>query len=302
MRSRRLNVIILSPTRGQIRQLRVTKAWLVVGLMAFVASFLLGAYGLYKQITIRKDRQRISALVRENRTQHEQIRSIATEMEALKQQLVRLHRMDRRIRIIANLDQGPSGVNLQGVGGVNPEEGVLQSLQRERKERWAGHIRDELGRIRSFAGQQEASFKSLVEQLREKQDLLAHTPSIWPTQGWLSCGFGYRQSPFTGLREFHRGVDVATRQGTPVITPADGVVVEIGKDRGFGRFIRLDHGFSYKTYYAHLSEVVVKKGQKVHRGQMIGKVGSTGRTTGPHLHYEIHVKGLPVNPLRYVLN
>jgi len=95
---------------------------------------------------------------------------------------------------------------------------------------------------------------------------------------------------------------VATRQGTPIIAPAAGVVVEIGKAEAPGRFVRLDHGFGYQTYYAHLEDVVVKKGQQVKRGQMIATVGNTGRSTGPHLHYEVLVKGLPVNPLRYALD
>jgi murein DD-endopeptidase MepM/ murein hydrolase activator NlpD len=302
MNLRSLTLIVLSPKRGQVKQIKVAKAWLLLGVLAFVGSVSLGGYGLYHHMNARNDRVKLSALERENTAQCEQIKSIASEVDTLKKQLVRLHQFDRRIRVIANLEQEPPGVNLQGMGGVSPEVGVAQSLERETKERWTGLVRQELSRVRAFADQEEASLQALEQKLIGKRELLAHTPSIWPTKGWITSGFGHRSSPFTGLREFHRGLDVATRKGNPVISPADGVVVKTGKDRGFGRYVRLDHGFGYITYFAHLNEILVKKGMKIRRGQMIGKVGATGRTTGPHLHYEVHVNGLPVNPLRFILN
>jgi murein DD-endopeptidase MepM/ murein hydrolase activator NlpD len=244
----------------------------------------------------------MTSLLEDRREHRQQFLRIGSEVEELSQQLVRLQKLDKKIRIIANLDDSSLAVQFSGMGGVNPEEGIVEGLRREQEQRWAERIRQHLRGLRDLGDHQEASFRYLEQALEEKRDLLACTPSIWPTQGWLSCGFGHRQSPFTGLREFHRGVDVATRRGTPVMAPADGVVIETGKDAGFGLFLRLEHGFSYKTFYAHLHEIVVKKGQKVRRGQMIARVGNTGRSTGPHLHYEIHLSGLPVNPIRYILD
>jgi murein DD-endopeptidase MepM/ murein hydrolase activator NlpD len=299
---KRYTFMVMSPARGQVRQFKIAKALIVLIFAVCLGSVCLGGYGLYVKFTTSEDRDRLSGLLQENRVQEEQIKSIATEMDTLKGQLVRLHQMDRRIRIIANLEQGPSGVELQGMGGVKPDESVLQSLGRERKERWVGRIREELELMQDFAGEQEWSLQSLEEDLREKQELLTHTPAIWPTKGWLTSRFGYRQSPFTGMREFHPGVDVATRHGTPVIAPAGGMVMDIGRAAAPGRFIRIDHGFGYRTYYAHLDNITVEKGERVERGQVLATVGNTGRSTGPHLHYEILVKGLPVNPLRYILD
>ena len=132
--------------------------------------------------------------------------------------------------------------------------------------------------------------------------MLSCTPSIWPTKGWISSRFGYRISPFTNEREFHRGLDVSNRMNTQIIAPGDGVISLIGEDYGYGKILHVDHGYGMKTIYAHLSSILVKKGQYVKRGQKIALVGNSGRSTGPHLHYEVHLNGVPVNPLRYILN
>ena len=142
----------------------------------------------------------------------------------------------------------------------------------------------------------------LLEFLRDQKSMLACTPSVWPTRGWISSGFGYRISPFTNEREFHQGLDIATRMNSVIVAPADGVISSAGWEYGFGRVVTLSHDYGLKTKYGHLAETLVKKGQYVKRGQKIALVGNTGRSTGPHLHYEVHLKGVPVNPLRYILN
>jgi murein DD-endopeptidase MepM/ murein hydrolase activator NlpD len=302
MDAKRLTFIVLSSTRGNMRQFKVAPFLIAAALIVFVASLLVGGYGTYYFMSAKQAREDMRGLRREARSHEVQMRKVASELENLKQQITKLNQMDKKIRIIANLQENPLEVQNAGVGGVGPEEGLLQSFQREAGRGVLNRIKEEFGRLKNLAGQQETSFKSLEEQLREKQVLLASTPSIWPTQGWLTCGFGNRQSPFTGLREFHRGVDVAGKLGTPVIAPADGVIVETGPDKDFGEIVRMDHGFGFNTFYGHLSEILVKKGQRVHRGEVIAKVGNTGRTTGPHLHYELYADGIPVNPTRYILN
>jgi hypothetical protein len=302
MDGRRLSLIILSPGRGGIRQLGVSRWWFLWCVLLGVMGLVLGVYGVREYLVDVKAERRLGVVLVQSRAVQEQLKRVAVEMDGLSQRLIGFNKLDKRIRIIANLEGSGAGVQISGMGGVNPEEGILSGLKREPRGRWAERIQQDLRVLQELSDQQEASLAYLEEALEEKRDLLGCTPSIWPTQGWLTCGFGHRESPFTGLREFHQGVDVATRYNTPVIAPADGVVVEVGSDRGFGRFLRLEHGFGYKTFYAHLNEIKVKKGQKVHRGQMIAKVGSTGRSTGPHLHYEIHVSGLPVNPLQYIID
>ncbi len=125
---------------------------------------------------------------------------------------------------------------------------------------------------------------------------------MWPTRGWTSSRFGYRASPFTGKREFHKGIDISARMGSPVVATADGMVAFSGLDRGYGRTIVLKHGYGLKTRYAHLKRILVKKGQFVKRGEIIGLVGNSGRSTGSHLHYEVHLNGVPVNPMKYIID
>ena len=131
---------------------------------------------------------------------------------------------------------------------------------------------------------------------------LAATPSVTPTKGWVTSGFGYRSSPFTRNREFHRGIDIAGRVGTSVVAPADGRVRFVGSKRSLGNSIVLEHGYGIESLYGHLSELGVKVGQRVRRGEQIGAMGSTGRSTGPHLHYQVEVNGAPVNPRNYILD
>ncbi|MGQ9654707.1 MAG: peptidoglycan DD-metalloendopeptidase family protein [Thermodesulfobacteriota bacterium] len=302
MDSNRFTLIVLSSANRKIRQFMISRHSIALFSALILAVLLLGGYGLYRYMASKDALQQVKALKRVNQVQQQKIQTIALELDELRQRLARLQELDKKIRVIADLEHKGVEGQSPGMGGVSPEEGVLQSLKQERKDRWVKRLRQEVERFRDLASQQETSLEALVEQLRDRRDLLARTPSIWPTQGWLTCGFGYRQSPFTGLREFHRGVDVSAKPGTPVIAPADGLVVETGNDPDYGNIIRLDHGLGYKTFYAHLSETVVKKGQRVHRGQMIGNVGNTGRSTGPHLHYEVHLNGTAMNPLRYVLN
>jgi len=125
-------------------------------------------------------------------------------------------------------------------------------------------------------------------------------PSIWPVRGRITAGFGQRQDPFTGEGTFHSGVDICVPYGTPVEASGDGIVLQAGWDAGYGNEILLDHGYGITTKYAHLSKIFVVVGQEVKRGQRIGAVGMTGRTTGPHLHYEVIVNDTPVNPMKYL--
>ncbi|MEW6046279.1 MAG: M23 family metallopeptidase [Bacillota bacterium] len=159
-----------------------------------------------------------------------------------------------------------------------------------------------------------AALKNVNEQLRAYDDHIkalrattlefvrrrAHTPSIWPTEGWLSSGFGPRRHPVTGDPDYHYGLDIAGLVGTDILATADGTVVVAGRRSGYGLTIVIDHGYGLRTFYAHLSSMKVKVGQRVTKGQVIGAMGSTGISTGPHLHYEVHVNGRPVNPLNYL--
>jgi len=132
--------------------------------------------------------------------------------------------------------------------------------------------------------------------------LIARTavPSIWPVRGQITAGFGQRMDPFSGEDAFHNGIDISVPFGTRVEAAADGIVLEAGPESGYGNEILIDHGYGFITKYGHLSRIFVVVGQVLQRGQVIGAVGMTGKTTGPHLHYEVHVKDTPVNPTKYL--
>ena len=125
-------------------------------------------------------------------------------------------------------------------------------------------------------------------------------PAMWPVNGRLMGGYGQRSDPFSGEGAMHTGVDISAPQGTPVHVTADGVVALAARDGGYGRLIVVDHGNGYRTYYAHLSRIDVVEGQEIRRGETLGAVGSTGRSTGPHLHYEVRIHATPVNPYRFL--
>jgi murein DD-endopeptidase MepM/ murein hydrolase activator NlpD len=151
----------------------------------------------------------------------------------------------------------------------------------------------------------QESLQDLVETIRERREILDSTPSIVPVDAkdyWFSSGFGWRRSPFTGRKEFHEGLDISAPHGTPIIAPGQGRVVKMGHHKYLGKYLKLDHGRKLITTYAHLSGFNVSLGQKIQRGQVIAYMGSSGRTTGPHLHYEIAIKGKSVNPLQQMLN
>ncbi len=142
-----------------------------------------------------------------------------------------------------------------------------------------------------------------LEQTMDDQELkFSSTPTIAPVIGVITDGFGSRTDPFTGRRAHHNGLDLSARRGTPIMAPADGVVVFAGRKGGMGRMVRISHGFGYQTVYGHLDSIQVEPGQDVHRGEHIGQLGNTGRSTGPHLHYEVIKDGRTVNPLYYILD
>jgi murein DD-endopeptidase MepM/ murein hydrolase activator NlpD len=161
---------------------------------------------------------------------------------------------------------------------------------------------DELDALDGVADSRGGSLEELIAELEDKHRKLASSPAIWPTKGWLTSRFGPRISPFTGRRQFHSGIDIAGQRGTDVFAPARGVVKFAGKRGPLGNTVILDHGYGVRTHYGHSAELHVKRGQEVERGQVIASMGSTGRSTGPHLHYAVEVNGKSVNPLDYIFD
>lgn len=259
-------------------------------LILVLAGFFVQYFLMLGQITELKD------LRKETKTQKIQIQSFLTSIDDLKNQMNRLIELDQKLRVITDI--GPrKEVGVMGLGGQEEVD-----LSHPDSSKLMTSIQLDLGDLQAKAIAQEKSFQELTEAVQSRQSLWASTPSIWPTTGWLTSGYGDRVSPFTGRVSKHNGIDIASRQDTPVIAPAAGVVSYTGFDSGLGKLIKINHGYGIMTYYGHLAKAAVKVGQKVKRGDVIAYVGSTGLSTGPHLHYEIYVNDVPVNPMRYILN
>ncbi|NWF93599.1 MAG: peptidoglycan DD-metalloendopeptidase family protein [Syntrophaceae bacterium] len=296
------NIIIFGQKTSRARHLRIRKKTFKTLLYLLTFSLLTTTFFFCDYIQLRKKTFELGRLRHETETQRSQIQFFSARIEDLERQLSKLKDFDKRIRIIANLEKVQESSSLMGVGGPSPSD-IREKLKGEKDEKGlVRQMRSDIDRLQSEALSREESLSELEKLLQQKKEMLAHTPSIWPTMGWVTSGFGFRTNPFTGLTQMHEAIDISNRVGTPVVAPADGIVSDTGNDWVHGKMLVISHGFGITTRYSHLSKILVKVGQKVKRGTKIAEIGMTGRTTGPHLHYEVRVNGIPANPMRYILN
>lgn len=252
--------------------------------------FIIMSYVSKSALLIQMKKERIA--------QRTQIASLNKQVGQFQQQIQRLKEFDVKLRIIANLENAEETDPFLGVGGISPSTREAAQEAEANLQR----MKTELDRLCTEAELREKSFRELYSFLEGKKKQLACTPSIWPARGWLTSGFGYRNDPFTGLRQMHEGLDIANRIGTPINAPADGVVYRVFNNFGFGLMVEINHGYGIVTRYGHLSKSYVKVGQRVKRGERIAAIGNSGRATGPHLHYEVRLNNVPINPQNYILN
>lgn len=233
--------------------------------------------------------------------QQDQFLTLANKMRSLETELAKVTEFNAKVRVMANLDPGhtPTATSL---GGTERGDFSEQYLTSHRQELLVRKMHNFLEQLQTETRLEEMLQEELLAALRSNQGFFASTPSIWPTDGWVTSEFGYRRSPFTDRREFHKGLDIAGPTGTPIYATAKGKVISSGRDGAYGLTVSLDHASGLVTNYAHLQSIAVKEGQGVSRGELIGYMGCTGRTTGPHLHYEVRLNGIPVDPMRYILN
>jgi hypothetical protein len=236
---------------------------------------------------------------------HEKVTSIQSILD-------RVQRFDTKVREITQLHDpkrhllalGPVDVQTYSGGSTIGSEEVdpLVRAIGDNPEMAINLMAERLKELATEAEKREASIRHLETYLRGQKARLATTPSIWPSRGWVTSGFGTRTDPMTRKRTMHRGLDIANQEGVPVIAPARGVTTFTGRSGGFGKVIVIDHGYGIVTRYGHLSEIKINVGDHVNRGDIIGTVGNTGRSTGPHLHYEVEVNGVCENPRNFILD
>lgn len=242
-------------------------------------------------------------LLTENRQQQEHILFLAKQTHQLQEQLNGIQELDNSIRTMMKLETSKANVPVTlAVAQTRSIADTRVSLANRSMSLAATILRTQqnIEQIKESIPETEDSLKDLERKVQLQRAKDAATPSLWPTSGGITSYFGYRRSPFGNSREFHSGIDIGAGHGTPVYATAGGVVRMAGYNGGYGNVIFIDHGFGMSTVYAHLNRMNVKVGQQVAKGQLIGQVGSTGRTTGPHLHYEVRVGGVAVDPTKYL--
>jgi murein DD-endopeptidase MepM/ murein hydrolase activator NlpD len=278
----RLYAFIVSRTsrsRSYVRRFSIHRRWVKVSAFAAALLFCAAAYGVYgmtQQAAHLRIEQENNRLRLENERQRQKLQNLENRVDAIESDARRLSEQS------GVSHEGDSTAVPHGAGGpaLKLDDAAIAAIE-ERAERI------------------EEDLQVYAEALRERER--ERIPSIWPVLGGLSDGFGVRGNPFGGgSSEFHPGQDLTAPPGTPVVAPADGTVVEAGWKNGYGQTVVIDHGNGLTTRYGHLSKIEVAVGQELKRGEELGQVGSTGRSTGPHLHYEIKAGDVLVNPLDYL--
>lgn len=241
----------------------------------------------------------------ENLKLKSELLSVRERLEHIGATLDRVERFDQKLRAITllsdpqrNLAMGPTEESPESRVGSSGDNQFLRARTPESPRA----LSERLDKAGAEATRQEQSLQELQAYFQDQKSLLASTPSVWPVRGWVTSDFGPRLDPYTSDRVMHAGLDIATTHGKEVISPSDGTVVFAGLEGGYGNVLVIDHGYGIKTRYGHLASLGVKAGEKVKRGALIAGVGNTGRSTGPHLHYEVRVNGIAQNPRKFILD
>jgi murein DD-endopeptidase MepM/ murein hydrolase activator NlpD len=332
----RVQVIVVPDETSAVRRYQVPRPLVAYGPWTAVIIAVLMVVGSIDYVRLRWNAVDVGRLRQQTARHRGELDNLAGGLASLEEEFARLLEFERKVRVIADLpgamvEAEVSDDDAAGLGGgleepttSEPGSGAEASTGKQTAKpvgrggpesqeppsprsasldldgQLLAGTRGGIQRLAIRATTQAISFEGLIEGLEGKRHRLASTPSIWPTEGWVTSGYGYRISPFTGRRTFHGGLDIASDFGTPILAPARGRVVFTGRKGPLGKTLVIDHGFGLRTSYAHAAEIHVEKGQRIERGQRIASVGSTGRSTGPHLHYAVEVKGRSVNPRNYI--
>jgi murein DD-endopeptidase MepM/ murein hydrolase activator NlpD len=303
---KKISLVVLSNSGSSVKQLTISTAFLRLFFIACLVSVGIFVYDYYNlkiaSFESVDNEVKVSSQTEEIARQRRQIQDFAEEIADLKTKLVELNNFEQKIRIIANIEKTDEHDGLFGVGGSIPEALDTNIPLDQKHTSLLRDMHEQVGQLQTASANQSIGFRTLFRYLKDQQNLLASTPAVRPCQGWTTSRFGYRISPFTGRREFHKGYDIANRHGTPIIATADGVISMTGPRGLLGNVVVIDHGHGMVTRFGHLDQVLVKRGDPVKRGDTVALMGNTGRSTGPHVHYEVHLNGIPVNPEKYILN
>ncbi len=290
MKNTKYNIMVIGNKNGECRQFQVSGKTIIGASAGFAALLIFFATLAMVRVEWNSShyQEELTALTKE----HEKLK-MANEayLKASIEMENKLRSFDEKtIKLAQYVGLETSGLEVDGIGGPEILENELNQ-----------YLRYDLGLMDKRAQQLDERYSNLEQAFKSQTERLDATPSILPARGWISSGYKYRTDPFTKKRAFHSGIDISCPEGTPIYAPADGVVVKRAYSGGFGKMLEINHGDNMKTRYGHLSEFNVSKGSRVKRGDLIGYVGSTGRSTAPHLHYEIHQDNKQINPMKYII-
>lgn len=301
------HIVIFKDRESGFRNLRL-RGWIGVVLFLIVAA--LGMGNVYLWEYYRKSsalEHQLEDAKRQIRAGDNHLLSLTGKLQALEEDIQRVQQFDSKLRVLMNVDVDAADVGSSQ--GEIPEgeignTGVLSNplfLTRHR-ELFVRRLHSLVDDLSTNIRLEEVEQQTLASLMRSHKDSLLSTPSIWPVKGYLTSGFGPRRAPLSGATRVHKGLDISNRIGTPIRATARGAVTFAGQDGAYGICVILDHGNGIVTRYAHMDRAIVTTGGYVQRGDVIGALGNSGRSTGPHLHYEVIVNGVEVNPMRYILN
>src|SRR3954447_7761931 len=295
MRAKRYSLVIADRQTGAIRRVTIS-LWPTVGVVVGVLALpiLMGLGARWSALTTITDLQSTNAALQiENASYRDatgQLSNQITELQAAVNQLGEHATVDPSVS--RAMDKLPALVKSRAMGGA-----VLPASRTSLLNGAIGSPETALGVLSDLLGVIGTRLESVRDNVERRHKLAMATPSMWPVAGWLSSSFGTRRDPFTDASDFHPGLDISADYGQPVLATGDATVTTAGRYGSYGNLVMLDHGFGITTKYGHLSRISVVEGQRVKRGDIIGLVGSTGRSTGAHLHYEVWMNGRLTNPM-----
>jgi murein DD-endopeptidase MepM/ murein hydrolase activator NlpD len=296
MSAKRYTVLIADRSSGVVRRMTINLRIATAAVLGVLALPVLIGIGARNSVRSEIDGLRASnnALEVENGSYRAATGELTTQIQSLEGVIndlgARASLDPAQVRAMQKL---PAVVKARAAGGTQTSSTAVTNFVTA-----FSSPEDTFGVLRDLLQGLESRLRFVRRDVEQREALAAATPSIWPTHGWLTGTFGGRSDPFTGEPGFHQGIDISTDKGQPVVAPADGTVETAAYTGDYGNFITLKHRFGLATRYGHLSAFEVKPGQQVKRGDVLGYVGSTGRSTGAHLHYEILVNGQLINPLQ----
>lgn len=294
------HIVIFKEKSGASRNLRF-RAWFGIFLFLLFSGLAAGNFWLVREyINLRNLQGQLTDAERSLEDQHAQLVGLAGRVVEAQADLERVRDFDAKLRLMLNMDKGAT--DLTDVGDASRESFSMAYLPMHRQELAVRKMNGFLKQLSTETRLEEVRQQELLRTMRKDKSLLAALPSIWPIDGFITSRFGARPSPFTGRGEYHKGLDISARTGTIIRAPGRGTVTFAGTDGAYGISAILDHGYGLTTRYAHMQRLAVKEGQTLVRGDIVGYVGSTGRSSGPHLHYEVRMNGANVDPMRYILN